>query len=158
MVIAVAPNPDGFLGTRLIQYFKPYADFFQFGALWNFFAPDPAPPMVVIEWELIKNGQAYETGQLPEFPRHYFFEDRFNKRVSFSRFISMDDRKLDTVMTAWLCRTHPEAEGVRLFTLIHALPKLRDLEEGRAKLEDMHKPLRRFIAHSPCARPVGGEL
>src|SRR6476469_7797231 len=78
--VVLAPNCQTYLGKVAAPLFEPYLNFFEFMASWSFFAPDPGPPPVFIEWESVdKNSTTLESNRWPILPNPYFFRERQNR-------------------------------------------------------------------------------
>lgn len=149
--VLLAPNKETYLGFRAAKIVEPYLNFLELGSSWNFFAPEPGPPPVFVEWELVgKRGEQLGRGQFPELPDPFTLRERQNRRIAFTRFMVFDDSRTQGVMVPWLCRNHPEAASVRVWRVIHTIPSLNDVAAGRRRIGDDVGLERRSAAHGLC--------
>jgi hypothetical protein len=153
--ILLAPNKDTYLGYRVAAVVEPYVNFLELGSSWNFSAPDPGPPPVYVEWELIgKNEEQLARGQWPEGKDPFGLRERQNRRIAFARFMVFDDSRAQAVMVPYLCRQHPEAYAVRVWRVMYSLPSLNDVATGKRRIGDDVGLDRRSVTHSLCERPA----
>ena len=117
--IVVAPNGTGQLGVRTSFVTEPYLKVFEFMTSWSFFAPDPGPPPMYLEWELLDSqGNSLELTRWPTDPSPFFFRERQNRRLASVRFMLAEDARAEKMMIPYLCHTHPEANVVRLWRIV----------------------------------------
>lgn len=136
LVVFVTPNRDSFLGQKVTPWIDPYINFFEFASSWNFFAPDPGPPPLLIEWEqLDSSGVAVSEGHFPS-DETYFFNDIKTRRVALTRFFVYSDQRHLEIWGAYLCRRHPEANGFRLWKSIGSIANLFDVQSGKRSARD----------------------
>jgi hypothetical protein len=151
--LVFSPNANNWLGTKVAFVVEPYVNTLEISSPWNFFAPDPGPPPVFVEWELLddKTNQI-GTGRFPTSPDPFLIRERQNRRISLARFLVQADDRSRLVMGRELCRKHPEAFSVRIWRVIHTLPGLGDVVSGKRKIGDDVGQDRRFAGHEFCER------
>jgi hypothetical protein len=60
--VCFAPNRNAYLRNRFSSFTDPYTNFMGLASTWSFFAPDPGPPPLYIEYEIFgKNGVSLRT-------------------------------------------------------------------------------------------------
>src|SRR4051812_7972992 len=81
--VAIAPNTEGFLRERVGRWVDPYLDRLAFSVPWRFFAPEPGPAPVFIEWETVgAGGDTLARGTFPEIKDPFFLRERQNRRIA----------------------------------------------------------------------------
>src|SRR4051794_25766694 len=64
--VLVVPNSDNYLGAYFSKIMQPYLYFFEMTNNWNFFSPNPEPP-IYVEYQLLDSmGDPYLSGRWPE--------------------------------------------------------------------------------------------
>lgn len=152
-VIGVMPNPDTWLGQHALRWLRPYVSALELTAQWNFFAPDPGPPPIFVEWELKDaQGEDIGTGRFPEQWDPYLLRERQNRRIAATRFVVLSDSRTEQVMLNYVCRKHPEAHAVTLWRTVYSTPSLNAIASGERKLGDDVGMQRHWVSHSFCER------
>lgn len=153
-VIIIVPNKQTYISGRFASVFMPYANLFEFSSGWSFFAPEPGPPPIYLEWALLdKNGEEIGQGRWPEVKDPYFFRDRQNRRIAATRFMASDDTHAEKMMVPVLCASDPRVHSVRLWKLVVGLPTLTDVADGKRTIGDEQDLDRRAVSLDFC----GGE-
>ena len=151
-VITIAPAPESRIFFYTNRFFQPYAGFFEFAATWNFFAPQPDPPVHTIRWELLdEKGDQISTDSMPHLPDdQFFFRDRYNKRVTMTRFASASSERIESIFGNYLCKLDSRAKSVRIWQGIYLIPKLDEIRQKKRNINDFEKTDVRSIAHVYC--------
>lgn len=150
--IAIAPNKDTYLGTLIRPVLEPYINFFEFAPSWNFFAPDPATPLVFLEWELLDEfGRIYGNGSIPQRVDPFLLRERQNRTIALTRFLVYSDERIEQILGPWLCRKNPDAGSVRIWKVVYTAPGLREVSEGKRKVGDDKGVERRIATHHFCS-------
>jgi hypothetical protein len=152
LVVLITPNTQNIIGAKAYPFIAGYARNLEFAGTWTFFAPDPGPPPLALEWELLdKSGQPTSRGKMPEEEVNpFFFADRQARRAGAVRFMLMTDGLTEKMMVPYLCKSHPEANSVRLWSTVYPVPTMEDIASGKRSLRD-HKDLeRKEISLSFC--------
>jgi hypothetical protein len=132
--LVLAPNSQTYLGGR-----------------WGFFAPDPGPPPVFIEYEVAgDNGVGLRTDTWPPRKDPYFLRERFNRQLSVVRFLMNSPEKTEKVMGAYFCKTNPDARSVRIWHVMETIPGLQDVAEKKRAIGDGLDTKRKFVAQVLC--------
>ena len=149
--LGVAPQRDSLLGNILGPFIDPYTQFLELEVSWSFFAPEPGPPPVFIEWEgLAKDGAVLSIGKFPESPDPYWIRERQNRRLLLARFMVLADHRTEGVMLPYLCRTLPNADSIRLWRTQYTIPEMRAVASGSRQIGDDFESQRRLTSHSFC--------
>lgn len=150
-MLVVAPKRDSYLGELVSPVLDPYTQFLEILVPWSFFAPEPGPPPVYVEWEILGDEEKLlSRGQIPEYPSPFWNRERQNKRIVFTRFLMGEEKRIDAVMVPYLCKQYPDAVSIRLWRIGHDVPSLTDVREGRRKIGDGEGIERRVAAHGYC--------
>ncbi len=150
-MLVVAPKRDSYLGELLSPVMDPYTEFLEILVPWSFFAPEPGPPPVYVEWEALgENGMELARAQIPESPSPYWNRERQNRRIVFTRFMMGEERRAEGILVPYLCRKFPDAVSIRIWRIGHNIPSLLDVHEGRRKIGDGILLERRMTANSFC--------
>lgn len=149
--IVVAPNQNTYLGAVVAPVLKPYAEVMEFTSSWSFFAPEPGPPPVFIEWEVLdESGMRLAKGDWPSKEDPFFFRERQNRRIATAKFMVLSDVRTEGIMAPYLCRKHPGAHSVALWRVLQSIPSLQDVASGRRKIGDDQGIERRWVSRSFC--------
>jgi hypothetical protein len=135
--VMLAPNSMTYLGTRAQSVVGPYLTFLELASTWGFFAPDPGPPPVYIEYEAIgEDGVVVKTGTWPDKAPTFFLRERHNRRIAVARFLMSDPRRIEKMLGPYYCGRIPEARSVRFWRVIEGMPNLHDVAKGTRKIGD----------------------
>lgn len=153
LVILLMPNAHTWLAQRALGWLEPYVHALELTPQWNFFAPDPGPPPLFVEWELEdERGERIGTGHFPERWDPFFLRERQNRRVAMTRFMVQSDARTEQIMLSYLCRRHPEASGVTLWRTVYSTPSLESVAKGERRIGDEEGVQRQWVSHSFCER------
>jgi hypothetical protein len=149
--VVLAPNINTYLGTRALSIVYPYISFFEIASQWGFFAPDPGPPPVFIEWEIIGDeGESIGTGLWPEKKETFFLRERQNRRIGVTRFLIQSDERVTKTFGPYLCRKNSKARSVRLWRVWHTIANIHDIAKGKRKIGDEVDVERKFAGTAVC--------
>ena len=149
--ILIAPNNQTYLGLQARPYIEPYLNSLELVSSWNFFAPDPGPPPMFIEYELEDaKGESVSKGRFPEFPDPFFFRERQNRLVAAAHFMIGAEGRVEKTLIPYLCANHPDAYSVRAWSLMYSIPSLQDVADGKRKIGDEIGTERKAIGHTFC--------
>lgn len=152
LCILAAPLKDTHFGRALGPWAEPYVNFLEIAASWNFFAPDPGPPPLFVEWEYVDaKGEPIGNGRWPEVVNPYSLRERQNRRITLARFMFNSEGSPDRILSPYLCRKEPRAAGVRLWKVVHTIPGLIEVAKGKRQIGDDVGATRNWIAHAFCA-------
>lgn len=151
-VALVAPNADNPIGETVRPLVEPYIGFFELSNRWSFFAPEPGPPPVFVEWELVNpSGDAYQKGSWPEQQSPFILRERQNRRLAAAEFMLPSEDRVEKIMVPYLCGKFPEANSVRLWRVAYTVPTMDEVVTGKRKIGDAEKMERHLVSHSFCA-------
>lgn len=149
--VILTPNSQSYLGASASGVVDPYISFLELSNTWSFFAPDPGPPPVFLEYEIFdKHGATLSKGRWPDFPDPYFLRERQNRRVAAAEFMILAGVRSERMMVPYLCANAPEAHSVSLHQCHIPIPSLWDVRDGKATLGDESKLERTLISHNFC--------
>jgi hypothetical protein len=131
-----SPNPGSYLNQSISFIYRPYIHFFGLQNTWGFFAPEPMSPPMYIDYTMeFKDGQS-ESGRYPPEQNPYFFRDRYNRRMSMSRFILGSDDNLRNMFMNYLCHEHRDLLSAKLWRVVGTQPTLQMVQSGEKKMTD----------------------
>ena len=149
--VVLAPNKETYLGAHVAPVIEPYLNFLELASTWNFFAPDPGPPPVYVDWELLdEKGQIIGKGIMPERVDPFVLRERQNRRIALTRFLIYSDQRVEQIFAPYLCRIHPEASSVRIWRATYNTPRLSEVADGTRQIGDEADVERRSVAHHFC--------
>lgn len=150
-VVLLAPNSSLERLRAPDSWVSRYINTFAFGPYWSFFAPEPGPPPIYLEWELLDaGGEVQATGSFPERESPFFFRDRQSRRIAFTSFIIGDPTRIDRVMSSYLCRQNPGVRSVRVWRSTDPVPSMEEVAAGKKIPGDPKERVRQWMAHSYC--------
>ena len=151
VAVVFMPNPDNALVEKMKPVFKAYWMGLEFGSQWNFFAPEPGPSPLFIQYEIFdKNNFLIVADRLPSYPDDYFFRDRQIRRLSLIRYVFQDDNKIYAIILPWLCRQYPDAESVTLKKTMLKIPSMIEVAMGERKFYDENGSQTRPLGTMTC--------
>lgn len=154
-VVLLAPNSDHYVGTKLKPFVEPYANFFELTNKWSFFAPEPGPPPVFVEYELLDSkGESIRIARYPEEKNPYFLRDRQNRRIASVEFMMPGEDRVEKVMVPYLCGKNPQADSVKLWRIAYQIPTMEDVASGKRQIGDDVNLERRVVSHTFCERKI----
>ena len=134
--VLVAPNAGTYLGLRFAKMLVP-AQLLGLGSGWAFFAPEPGPPPVFIQWEAVDaDGRAVASGQLPDGWNSFVLRDRQNRRVVLTRYLLGAPNRVGDLLVPYLCRQHPAAVTIHLWRTSYSVPALMEVHDGKRRIGD----------------------
>jgi hypothetical protein len=118
---------------------------------WGFFAPEPGPPPVFIEWELLdQKGNTLEMDRFPSFPDPFWIRERQNRRMSLTRFMMSEDQRIEKMMFPFLCQNHQGVASIRMWKVGYSIPSPLDVVHEKRKLGDEEGKERHWVLHGFC--------
>jgi hypothetical protein len=155
LVVVLSPNITSDLGSKFSPFISVYAGIFGLGSTWSFFAPDPGPPPLFLEWEILGEQNAVVgLGQIPEKSSPFWLVERQNRRFVLVRNLYLDHGRHLIVMGNYLCRLYPKSSGVRLWKSIHTVPTHHEVQSGQRKIDDEFGVLRSSVGTHFCERDL----
>ena len=144
LTILVTPNRETYLGFKLSKALEPYANSLELAANWNFFAPQPGPPMR-FEYEGVgTDGKQLAHEYWPPAGAPW-------RTVALSHFAMKAETGAERVVGNYFCRGVPGARSVRIWKNLYAVPDLLEVQAGRAKIGYDQLVTRTFVADWNCA-------
>ena len=154
--VVLSPNSGNYLGSKSSPLFGFYVNLFGLMTSWSFFAPDPGPPPLFVEWELLnKEGKSLGLGRWPQLPDPYFLRERQNRRIQAARTMVESDVRAEKMMVPYLCSKNLEASSVRLWSIMYPVPTLIEVANGTRKIGDQVQQSRHWIADGFCGELKG---
>jgi hypothetical protein len=151
VVLVWAPYRAAHSQTTATVALDAYARPLSMVVAWSFFAPEPGPPPIYVEWELLDSADStLKRGRWPESADGYFFRERQNKRTQIGRFLSQADTHAEGLLLPYLCKTHLGTHSVKLWRVQESLPRMEEVRSGQRKAGDGLGVDRRYVSHSFC--------
>ena len=151
-VIVIYPNRELLFSRWAAPLISPYVNFFEFSGEWNFFAPEPGPPPLYLEWDVQdEKGEELGTERFPNPQHGYFFLDRQNRRAAVARFMFSGEDRYIRVWGEYVCRENPRAHSVRLWRVVLDVPGMSDVAEGKKQIADYNVVERRSVGNVYCS-------
>ncbi|MBI3555507.1 MAG: hypothetical protein HY074_04510 [Deltaproteobacteria bacterium] len=149
--VILAPNSMTYLGQRCSFFVNPYVSFLEMSSQWGFFAPDPGPPPVFIEYEAMgSNGEPLASGYWPEKGDPFFLRERQNRRIGVARFLIATDDRIEKAMGPYYCRQFAKARSVRLWKVVQGMANLHDVSAGKRTIADGKGTERKWVTQYLC--------
>ncbi|MBI3543207.1 MAG: hypothetical protein HY075_08045 [Deltaproteobacteria bacterium] len=149
--VILAPNSMSYLGGRFHWVVAPYVSFFNLASQWGFFAPDPGPPPVFIEFETVgADGETLATGTWPEKGDPFFLRERQNRRIGVARFLMAANERIEKTLGPYYCKAYPAAQSVKLWRVVKGMAALTDVAEGKRTIGDGQGGTRNFVTQFLC--------
>lgn len=149
--VLLVPNGQSFLGSKSAKWVEPYVNLFEFTNNWSFFAPEPGPPPIYIEYELIdREGHSSEFGRWPSLHNPYALRERQNRKIAAAEFMMSSEVRAEKMMIPYLCKEHNNVGSVRLWRVVYSIPQFRDVAEGKREIGDEIQMERKLVSHSFC--------
>ncbi len=150
-VVVVGPNKDNSFGRLMQPIYEPIFNGMELGSPWSFFAPDPGPGPVRLEWEIMDDtGSILRTGFFPDGGYPYFINERQTRRVAMTRFYFFADQRHLNVWSSWLCRSNLDASGIRLWKSEAMIPNIFKVQTGEEDLSNTTFGERKSIGNVFC--------
>ncbi len=154
--VLVAPNIDSDLGRGSRSIVGPYIELLELTNLWSFFAPEPGPPTVYLEYAIEgADGNTLTSGRWPETDGAYFFKERQVRRIAAVEFMVQSDVRMERMMLPYLCSANPGASAVTLWRTWNPVPSMEEVRVGAQKLHDPERAKRELLSHSFCVGARG---
>ncbi len=149
--ILLAPLGLNYIGHRMGPWMEPYLRTLQLASSWGFFAPDPGPPPMYLEFELEgEDGRWNEVHRWPHSAENYFLRERFIWNLAVSRHLINQGANVGEVFGPYVCKSFPKSEVIRFFAVSEDVPALVDIQSGKRKLGDLKVLDRRYLATVRC--------
>lgn len=151
LAVSIVPNGQTYLGGVLAPGVEPYIKFLEFGNSWSFFAPEPGPPPVFVEYELLDHqGNSFERGRWPEMPDPFWIRERQNRRIAAAEFMMANEVRAEKMMLYYLCAHKPGTHSMRVWRVMYSIPDFQEVLEGKRVIGDEVRMERKLVSHSFC--------
>lgn len=149
--VILAPNSQTYVGQMSEKIVGPYVSSLELASQWGFFAPDPGPPPVFIEYELVgAGGDSLRGGMWPEKKDPFWIRERQNRRISVARFIFASPDRLEKTLAPYFCKSNPDAQAVRLWKIVQGMANLHDVAQGKRTIHDAQGTERKYVTQYLC--------
>lgn len=149
--VALVPNGQSYLGVKAAPWVEPYVNFMEFTNAWSFFAPEPGPPPVFVEYELLdKNGDSFEHGRWPEMPDPFLIRERQNRRIAAAEFMMASEVRAEKMMVQYLCAHKSGTRSLRVWRVMYTIPDFQEVLEGKRQIGDDVRMERKLVSHTFC--------
>jgi len=134
--VLTAPNKVSFLTQSLNPVYQPYLNLLGLASTWSFFAPEPFYAPVHIDYTIERKSGMPVSSRFPPAENPYFFRDRFNRRLSLTRFLLASEGNLKGMFVHYLCREYPDLDSVKLWGVMATVNSLQQVQLGDRKITD----------------------
>jgi len=149
--IFLVPNSQNYVGYIAAPVVEPYIRMLSLASTWGFFAPDPGPPPLYIEYEALSgDGAALRAGRWPDREQMPFFRERRIWRVSLVRSLTSLTAGTEQVIGPYLCKKNPDASTIRMWKVVFGMPTLLDVRDGKRTIGDEVDQDRRLVGVTYC--------
>jgi hypothetical protein len=153
--VLLVPNSDNYTGNYFLKALQPYVYFFELTNNWNFFSPNPEPP-IYVEYELLDDqGQTARTGRWPDVKDPFFWRERQTRRITAADFMVSQELRAEKMMVGYLCHQAQHPHSVRLWRVMEPVPTPDDVVSGRRRLGDGVGAEKKFVSHTFCDSEEG---
>jgi hypothetical protein len=154
--VCFAPNRNAYLRNRFSSFTDPYTNFMGLASTWSFFAPDPGPPPLYIEYEIFdKKGGSLRSGTWPSPDEKFFFTDRALRRGAAAQFMLSHPDYAMNMLIPYFCQNDSEIGSVRLWTTIYSTPSLQEVAEGKRTIGDDVNLEKKSLGYDFCSEKQG---
>lgn len=152
LVIILIPNRESYLNQVLSPIFLPYSNFLNVNTAWQFFSPDPGPPVYLLS--TVRGADAVLAEEfMPPEKDEFFWRQKFNRRIAVMRFATKDPERARRVLVPYYCHLYPEAVSVTIDKIQVPVPSLESIRAGGA-LNDLSSQVTSFYTSGECERGV----
>ncbi len=134
--VLTAPNKASFLTGALSPVYGPYLNLLGLASTWSFFAPEPFYAPVHIDYKIERKNGMPVSGRFPEAESPYFFRDRYNRRISLTRFLLSSEGNLKGMFVSHLCREYPDLDSVQMWGVMATVNSLQAVQKEGRKITD----------------------
>lgn len=150
LAVLITPNRNTYLGTKFSRWMEPYSNFLELSANWNFFAPQPGPPMR-LEFEAISSdGNQLAHGFWPNLSSPW-------RQTTLSHFILKESVPGEQIVGNFLCHEHPGAHAIQVWRNIYRIPSLEEVASRQRAIGDESRVVRQFIGTWNCKKSASTE-
>jgi hypothetical protein len=154
--VCLAPNRNAYLRSRFSSFTDPYTNVMGLASTWSFFAPEPGPPPLYINYEMFdKNGVSLRTGSWPDPKDKFFFSDRALRRGAATQFILSRPDDAVNMLIPYFCHRDPTIGSVRLWTSIYGIPPMEDVADGKRAIGDDVNLQHKALGYDFCPEKAG---
>jgi hypothetical protein len=134
--VLIIPNPRSYLYVWLSGFYEPYFSVLGLRQTWGFFAPEPIAPPIYIDYIAERKNAMNLEGRFPVEVNPYFFRDRYNRRLSMSRFIIGSDDNIRNMFMRYTCMQNPDVVSARLWKVTGVQPSVEDVVKNKKRIVD----------------------
>jgi hypothetical protein len=150
--ISLVPSGQNYAVYLVAPIVEPYVKLLSIGSTWSFFAPDPGPPPLYIEYELLSaDGTHLDQKRWPDDQNAPFFREQRAWRATLARGLIALPTGGEQFMGPYLCRINSGAFSIRMWTLEFGAPSLLDVRDGKRRVGDEVDQRRRFVGTVSCS-------
>lgn len=152
--VLLVPNSDNETGEFFLEFIRPYVFFFELTNTWNFFAPNPEPP-IYVDYQLVDaQGQPYLDGRWPDIKVPYFLRERQTRLITAADFMVNNEVSAEKMMVNYFCHLTPRPDSLRIWRIMETVPAAADVASGKRKIGDGVGEDRKFVSHTFCEAEV----
>lgn len=154
--VCLAPNRNAYLRARFSSFTDPYTNVMGLASTWSFFAPEPGPPPLYINYEFFdKKGASLRTGSWPDPKEKFFFSDRAFRRGAATQFILSRPDDAVNMLIPYFCHRDSQIGSVRLWTSVYGIPSIEDVADGKRTIGDEVNLEHKSLGYDFCPEKAG---
>jgi hypothetical protein len=134
--VLTAPNKISFLSEALSPVYKPYLNLLGLASTWSFFAPEPFYAPLHIDYAIERASGMPITDRFPPAENPYFFRDRFNRRISLTRYFTHTEGNLKGMFVHYLCGQYPDLTSVKIWGVMATANSLEQVQKQNRRITD----------------------
>jgi len=154
-VIVSVPNDASYINQILAPVFLPYVNAIGFNTQWQFFSPDPGPP-IFVEYEVAQINNSHETHYFPPLKFEGFFRDLYNRKTVIPRILAKYPDMSEKMMGPYLCKKNPRATHLVMGITTMTVPHSQEVRDG-ALYHDFSKKQYKLLGTYFCNQKGSGK-
>jgi hypothetical protein len=153
--VILFPICDTPMGERLTHWARPYVLALELTNNWNFFSPNPSPP-IYVDYELVDDhGEIQSEGRWPEPKDPFFWRDRQTRRITATDFMIAGEVRVEKMMVSYFCNQPSHPHSVRLWRAMESQPTAEQVVSGQRRPGDGKGTERKFVSQTFCSMAGG---
>jgi hypothetical protein len=149
--VCFAPNRNAYLRARFSGVTDPYTSVAGLASTWSFFAPEPGPPPIYIEYELFDHtGNLLRKSTYPDPQEKLFFSDRVLRRGASTQFLLSHPNYVLAMLVPYFCNLDSNVGSVRLNSVVYGIPSIQEVADGTRSIGDEADLHRKSLGFDFC--------
>jgi hypothetical protein len=148
--VVLMPNRNSWLTQKIQDYLLPYGNTLSIFAVWQMFAPDPAPA-AYLEYDIYKDGEVIGTDSFPKDKKFYGSQESLMRHINASRFVLTSTEKISEIFIPWVCKENPQATDIRVRSIVYVTPSAEQVLNGTV-MNNSTQTITNQLAFEACDR------